>query len=459
MEEVDVILGSAPGSAPNVRIQKQLALGCDIHSVYLCELRRLLRQKETQKHPERMIGKREKSENESQEDRSDLPVVLMGYVLENEALMVDLLKSQRRNEALRFFFLDLLHALVKKVGTKSLQQGGKGEEEVAPLKRKKTGKGKDSSSKTAAFLSLEHLLKAALFNDAEADRGIVSLASSVEVQLLFKAVDLLYFLAETVSMENFERCVDLTCIVAQAVLPHCRQSDDEEGAVGTCRLVDRGAMLALVPARIFSLLNIYVNQALKRQNDDAVRKCSYLVRKMLGKRGLESLLALLHALSESDDDLVDALLALTEIDLRLDLASSSFSADISELYALQASEKASPPLTTPLLMPITLFLWFTQHSLCADEGVLVDMLLNPETKVLEYCLRCMKLLAGLESPSRAKLRLSLHRIAPLQGGESPVEDAVAFLGRLRTALASHTGSLRAVRALVMRIDAVISGLD
>lgn len=453
LRQVDHFLTRASSRS---RVTKQLALGCDAPSVYLCEFRRLVRrQKTSHNHPERMIGRSqsERDEEDEEDQSGNLPFLLMDYFMQNDELVASVLRSKsrtgKRQSSLSFFFLDLLHSLAKV----SKNEGGT---TLKTLKRKRE-ENELSSSSTKILLKL---VKAALFDSDDRDQNIISLASSVDVQLLFKAVDILSFLGDVDSVDDFTCCVDLTSLIVSMILP-CIGASEKGVQVGTCRLVSRDAMLALVPAHLFSLLNALLNQALKRQNDDSVRKCSALIKQMLGDRQPESLLTLLHALSESDDDLVDALLTLTEIALRLDLtpSPSPMGLNIMDLYALRAIEDPSP---SPLQLPATLFLWFTQYSICADDEVLVDLLLNPETKALEYCLRSMKILAGFTSPSRPHLRLCLHRLSQHRnppGKQPSVEDAVSFLRRLRSALASHATSLRAVATLVVRIDGVLANLD
>lgn len=505
------------------RIEKQISLGCNPLDVYLCELRRLVRRTDNgiSKHPERLIGGASAASQQSQSIEDSVSAqLLMLHLLDNEKLMIELVvQKAKKSVETCYFFLDLIHCLCKQNLDK---QGACGKK---PNKRKR-----EEIDTKKMIHSVLLMVKTALFLDNGGDHCSISLLrSSVSVQLLYKASSILSFLVTKAFTDEtvFKECVDTTCLVVRSVLRDLRNEGAEgkgsEVVSGGCSLVERRAMMEPLPARLFSMLNVCVNEALKRDNSELVDTCSTLVRELLSREGGEegrsgqSLFSLLRALTESDDDLIEALLTLTEICLRLETPSVRVSSlpqrDLWSMYTLSPlSTQVSTEHDAPSL-PIMLFLWFTQWSLCADEGVLVDLLLNPETKALEYCLRCTRLLASTAqaAPLRPQLQSSLQYITcegaytereaaahkerakeVLEGGgttvvwssndswdrvasctwrgiprpldSSPlnkdcfVDDVTLFLQRLCSALDVHASSLRAAEALVERISGVLASL-
>jgi hypothetical protein len=216
-----------------------------------------------------------------------------------------------------------------------------------------------------------------------------------------------------------------------------------------CLLFEGREMAKVVPARLFALL---VHQA-NRTTGMGLRRHYYVSAAASLLRPLrcmasvlfpsssaatgttngagqqqQTMLGLLQVLSASDDDLVDTLLDLTELWQRCcALPSSSASSapvfveEVQTLFVTCFGVGVSPLSNDgdyndgnnnhsdkdAVSLPIVLFLWFTQYALCCDEGVALDLLLSPETRALEYFLRCTKLMATSSSTQIAASRQAM----------------------------------------------------
>jgi hypothetical protein len=215
--------------------------------------------------------------------------------------------------------------------------------------------------------------------------------SAVEAQTCLKACDALIYLVQSADSE--ERCTRVIGVVAKVAEVPLPKKFDKLG-LKECYLVDVGAMARLSARRKFTLVILALNRALRYEAWSAALTCATCCHQVylqsVSKSALARLLAVLSSLSEADDDLIEALLGLSESELRLErLREGQATAVVSAMPVFT--------LGSPLSMSLSavLFLWFLLDCTCSDARVLLDMLMSPETRAREYCLRGTKaLLAG-----------------------------------------------------------------
>ena len=211
---------------------------------------------------------------------------------------------------------------------------------------------------------------------------------AVHAQTRLKACEALIHLVKRAdTAERFTRLVDAVTKFTRILQPQefCKLRHKE------CYLVDVAAMTRLCVRRTFTLVIQALNSAIKYGVWPAAltfaTSCHQTYLQNARKSSFSCLIVMLDDLSEADDDLIETLLGLAEIELRLGLSYEEQTADIIRAIPILVPESSSS-----LSLSLILFIWFLLHCTCSDPSVLFDMLLNPETRALEYCLRGSKAL-------------------------------------------------------------------